>query len=477
MKKIHQYKCTLLSDVILTSMATTEGYKESLNYISGAKFMGIVARQLYHETDIPTTLAIFHNGTVHFSDATPMIDGTTTAKVPFSWFYEKGKKLSDPIYLHHNLLNESETKTMQLRQARDGYFSVEKQLFITLEQDFSIKSAYDIDNRKSKDSQMYGYFSLKKGTSWSFSVADTEGVYAERIKAILIGKHQIGKSKSAEYGLVNIECLSENIEETGETYKNEVLVYAQSNLCFYDDFGKCTALPTTEQLVGTPNASIVWKKSQVRSRNYQTWNGKRNNRDADRLIIESGSVFFVELKEAITTEFFTNGIGAYRNEGFGKVLINPNFLMSPTEQLSFTLQKGQLSFEKHYAYVGDEGDDILLECLEKRQMTNKLDYTIDEKVNQFINDPNNTAYFRGISKSQWGILRNYAKNVETIKIFKILVLDDKTGFLYRGKSESEWRKNGRREKLSSYLLNLEIANPEEYLPFVVKLSNQMAKTQ
>jgi hypothetical protein len=85
MKKTYQYKCTLLSDVILTSMANTEGYKESLNYISGTKFMGIIAKK-YNNYTSQKKIDIFHNGIVHFGDAQPMIDEKeTTFKVPFSW--------------------------------------------------------------------------------------------------------------------------------------------------------------------------------------------------------------------------------------------------------------------------------------------------------------------------------------------------------------------------------------------------------
>lgn len=472
MKKTYQYKCTLLSDVILTSMASTEGYKESLNYIPGAKFMGIVARKLYDETASQKTLDLFHNGTVRFGDASPMIEGKPTFKIPFSWYYEKGKKLSDQIYIHHNLIDKLEESNLQLKQAREGSFSVEQAQFVTLEQDFSIKSAYDPEKRRSKDSQMFGYFSLKKGTTWAFSVEDTNGQYAENIKSILVGKHKIGKSKSAEYGLVQIDFVSANATEIPVSYQNEVIIYAKSNLCFYNDFGQCTAMPSVEQLVGTTNAEIIWAKSQVRSRNYQTWNRKRNNRDTDRFIIEGGSVFFVKLKEVVTSSFFEQGLGFHKNEGFGQVIINPNFLVSETETLLLSLQKGTLSTEKYYAYEGSSEDELVSNWLKNRQTVKSFDFEIDKKVNQFISDTK--TVFQNSSKSQWGALRNYAKNATSVDMFKTLVFHEKLGFVYRGKSETEWRKNGSREKLKLYL---ETLPPDQYLPFVVKLSTQMAKKE
>ena len=67
--KIYKYSATLLSDIIITSNASTEGYSESLDYIPGSKFLGIVAGKLYDEQNINKTLDLFHNGVVKYSDA------------------------------------------------------------------------------------------------------------------------------------------------------------------------------------------------------------------------------------------------------------------------------------------------------------------------------------------------------------------------------------------------------------------------
>ena len=210
MKKIFQYKCVLQSDVILTSLAATEGYKESLTYIPGSKFLGIIAKHKYSETHSEATTDIFHNGTVHFGDAVPMIGDEATAKIPFSWYYSKGENLSNGIYLHHNIGNT----TAQLKQARAGYFSQQEQVFATIEQNFAIKSAYDSKTRRSKDSQMYGYYSLKKGSTWTFCIEDNSGKYIDEINKLIIGHKTIGRSKSAEYGLVDITFLKEIKQET-----------------------------------------------------------------------------------------------------------------------------------------------------------------------------------------------------------------------------------------------------------------------
>lgn len=475
MKK-YQYKCTLLTDVVITSMAATEGYKESLDYIPGSKFLGIAAGKLYNEQNEQKTLDIFHNGKVKFSDATLMLNDEPLLKVPFSWYHEKGESLLSKLYIHH-LISGVEHENLreqkvQLKQARNGYFSLTQNKFITIDQDFSLKSAHDAENRKSKDGQMFGYFSLKKGSTWAFSVVDENGIYSDEIKSVIQGIHRIGRSRSAEYGLVEITFLREDTLSSENEFSGEIAIYAQSNLCFYNEqYGQSYALPTARQLVGTENATVLWDKCQVRSRSYKTWNRHRNNKDADRIIIVRGSVFVVKLSAGVNSVFFENGIGAHKNEGFGVVLVNPPFLLSENSQLSANLVKTKPDYKQIFAIDQGVNDIEILDSLYSRRKRNNFDYMIDQKVNAFIKEHGKA--FKGISNSQWSNLRNYGKNLPDKQSFETMVFNPDAGFLFRGQSEYEWRKNDRRDILKKQLNSL--ADETEYLPFVVKLSNLMAK--
>lgn len=44
-------KCTLLSDVVLRDTPTTEGKAQTLTFIPGNNFLGVVARSLYDKED------------------------------------------------------------------------------------------------------------------------------------------------------------------------------------------------------------------------------------------------------------------------------------------------------------------------------------------------------------------------------------------------------------------------------------------
>jgi len=248
MKKI-KFECRLLSDVVLKSTSATEGASENLDYIPGAKFLGIAAKSLYDPGNAKKTLDIFHNGSVQFGDAHICIEGKRTLKVPANWFFKKGENVGTDKYLHHKLTRDIKQKLsadgIQLKQARKGYFTNNK--YINTESNFSIKSAYDSNKRKAKDSQMYGYFALPKGSVWEFTVF-TKDEYVDDIISSLAGRKRIGRSRSAEYGLVDIYTVKDSIVESNRDIGiGEVVVYAESNLCFYNELGQNTLQPEVNQ--------------------------------------------------------------------------------------------------------------------------------------------------------------------------------------------------------------------------------------
>ncbi|MCF8342348.1 MAG: hypothetical protein K9I82_15340, partial [Chitinophagaceae bacterium] len=369
------------------------------------------------------------------------------------------------LFIHHHI----QSGHTQLKQARNGYFSPTNNYIISLKQQFSLKSAYDFETRKSSKGQMFGYFSLKKGSIWTFYISDEKGIYVDEIKKVLVGKHRIGRSRSAEFGMVDIEFISEvHSSKDNILLSDEIVIYAESNLCFYNEnTGQTTSQPTPEYLVGTSNATIIWEKCQVRTRNYKTWNRYRNNKDSERIIIERGSVFVVKLDVSISNKYFLDGVGSHKNEGFGKVMVNPVFLSINQQGLS----KGEFKYVKKYNMEFADHDAEIIQSLIKRKERRDVNYSIDKNVNEFIES--NAKKFKRISNSQWGILRNIGKNSKDITDFNLLVFDDNVGFINKGISANVWLdcKSILKNKLDLF----EQGNPSLFLPFVIKLSTQMAK--
>ncbi|GAB4407713.1 MAG: hypothetical protein OHK0039_10280 [Bacteroidia bacterium] len=478
--KRYRYICKLLSEVVISSATATEGFHKSLDHLPGAKFLGIAAGKLYDE-HVPATLDLFHNGKVRFGDAYPLIGEEVALPVPFSWFHNKGGGLGDEtLYLHHNLKQDDHkaltAKGYQLKQARNGYFVWQGRKFLDIEQDFAIRSAYNADELRADDGKMFGYFALPAGTTWTFTVEDDTDQHGEAIKKALEGKKRIGRSRSAEYGLVEITFQGEESVATAtDLPAGTTLVFAQSNLCFLDSFGRPTLRPEAEALGFPTGSTIDWEKSQVRSRLYQTWNRKRNNRDADRMIILKGSVLVVEHPVLVQSAAFAKGIGTFRSEGFGQVLLNPKFLISKGYEL-------QLGLTKLYAadwVVNATGhvqtqsppDQVVIDFLKQRRKQDQNLFNLDKAINDFLSSKDGQA-FKGLSSSQWGTVRAYAKHASTWEILEKLLFNETIGAFYRGQSEKEWREKARRDKLKVFLASIHL---NDRISATLKLAAEMAK--
>lgn len=478
--KRYRYTCKLLSEVVVSSVTATEGFNESLDYLPGAKFLGIAAGNLYSEHD-PATIDLFHNGKVRFGDAFPLIREEAALPVPFSWFYNKGGGLGDEtLYLHHNLKQEDHktltSKGYQLKQARNGYFTWQGRKFLKVEQDFAIRSAYNADELRADDGKMFGYFALPAGTTWTFTVEDDTEQYGEAIKKALEGKRRIGRSRSAEYGLVEIAFMAEEpVAPAAELPAGTTLVFAHTNLCFLDFFGRPTLRPEAEAL-GFPKGSIIdWEKSQVRSRLYQTWNRKRHNRDADRMIILKGTVLVVEHPVPVQTATFATGIGAFRSEGFGQVLLNPEFLVAKGYELKLGLQKLEakdwVAQAVGHLQVKSLQDQVVLDFLTRRKELDQKVFDLDKAINDFLSSKDGLA-FEGLSSSQWGTVRAYAKHSANWDTLNKLLFHETIGAFFRGQSEKEWRRNARRDKLKNFLAGIA---EQDRISATLKLAAEMAK--
>ena len=83
------FKVTFLSDIVLNDSSNTEGNIETLDFITGSSFLGMVAKNYDEFAKTFDTFDIFHSGKVRFGEATPYFENKTTYKVPFCFFAPK----------------------------------------------------------------------------------------------------------------------------------------------------------------------------------------------------------------------------------------------------------------------------------------------------------------------------------------------------------------------------------------------------
>lgn len=468
----------MLSDVILNQKAATEGPNQTLDFIPGSCFLGIVASQYDTLQKEGKAMEIFHSGKVRFGDAHPSIDGIRGLKVPAAMFHPKLKKASEVLYIHHRIkeedLDSEEMRKNQLKQCRSGYYNFSEEETeaepIAIETNFAIKSAYDGEKRRSKDEQMYGYQSLQKGLELYFEVVVDNNELDSLIVEALEGKKRVGRSRTAQYGLVEIEKFE--YKEIGSLTETDeyVEVYADGRLIFLDDNGLPTFRPKAEDL--GLNGEICWEKSQIRTFQYAPWNFKRQCFDTDRCGIEKGSVFVVK---ASVSPDKSQYVGSYQNEGFGKVIYNPAFLKAEADGVAkYRLQdpKDPKKEEDNEGKVSS--NSALFNYLMKQQKRENLEVDVYEMVNNWVkaNAPKFTKNKELLFASQWGGVRSIAmKNKTKSSLIGELYKNEKS-YLTHGVAADKWNENGRLKVFKEFVEKLTDENAQIA---IINLAAEMAK--
>ena len=476
-------KCTLLSDVVLRDTPTTEGKAQTLTFIPGNNFLGVAARSLYDKEDERTHL-LFHSGSVRFGDAHPGIHDIQGVKVPAALFYPKLSSIEQESYVYHLIPDLSRLRQKSLKQCRSGYYALDGNwgTRVSIRKNFAIKSAYDSEKRRSRDEQMYGLESLCEGLTLYFSVEidDVAVRYRDEIMKALVGEHHIGRSRTAQYGRVQIDLCDykeplssdQTVEVRGERC---VVVYADSRLIFLDADGYPTFRPTTADL-GLGSGEILWDLSQVRTFRYAPWNYTLHAYDTDRCGIEKGSVLVVRTD---ARDLRTSYVGCYRSEGFGRVIYNPDFLSADRSEgrslYTFTHEREEMEPGESRAAGSSaltESDRLLLTVLRRKSSHSRRMSRVYDLVNNFAKE--HARLFAGDQfASQWGSIRSLAMvHKDPDALIKAI-----EGYLNHGVAKEKWEKNGRRSTLINFL-SKEAAVPESESSFrdlVINLASTMGK--
>jgi hypothetical protein len=381
----HYYTCKLLSDVIISRTAATEEKHQTLDYIPGSYFLGIVAAELYKNVSAEVSIKLFHDGSIHFGDAQISANGKDKAlKTPLSLF--EFKDHNEAGFWHWP---SKQNSNLQPKQVRDNYLCDGQ--FVAVNKDFNLRTA--IENGVAKESSLYGYQSIASGQTFVFEVIGTVEALLEAVKSALVGTKRVGKSKSAAYGLAQIDFLQAVEPEKITVKKGELLhIYAEGNLAFFDVFGHPTFQPTPEQL-GVPSGVMEWDSSQIQTRNFALYNAKRQTRDADIYAIEKGSVFLVKATEDLVLS--EQVVGSYRAIGFGKVRYNLDWMVDKISRTSEGQQKTK--WKPPFDVPATENETFVgKELLKRHQLQMKL-----AEAKQKLTSNRNSKELQNMSGSQW----------------------------------------------------------------------------
>lgn len=468
-----QFKATLLSDVVLQQSSATLGTNSTLDYIPGACFMGIVASKAYKEYgECPLTYKLFHSGKVHFGDANPAHGSHRASRIPLAMFHPKFRLETEDCFIHHAIQDFEKLADEQLKQCRRGYYDfvdIRHAEGVPVEKEIALKSARDKNRRSSAEGQMFCYESLNQDQEFLFEVETDDPQIKEMVSKTLVGIHRVGRSRSAQYGLVRIEETSfENPKCLPNPSDEDVVVYADSRLLFFDEFGLPTCQPQASDLgIKTPGAKIDWTRSQVRQFSYCPWNFWRQCFDAELCGIEKGSVFVITGAKASYEGRAI--VGEHQTEGFGQIFYNPVFLaaMSGSNgRAEAKLLKATNSPKKEAANVST----FLLDWLKGKSDEDIMEYDVYAEINKWV-DNNKNIFSSELFNSQWGQIRALAMEGGTHKE----IVDRIGDYLSHGVAKKRWDKFERRKKLMDFIRDS--FNDDNIQMAVINLASEMAKTK
>ena len=473
------YKCTLLTDIVLNAKSATEGGNQTLDFIPGNNFLGITAGLLYSQIDVHTAWLIFHSGKVRFGDAHLLVNGYRSMKAPAAMYYPKLSSAAHECYVYYRLPQPWTENILekQLKQLRNGFYAFTasgEAIAARAQKTFAVKSAYDRERRCSKEQCMYGYEALCAGAEMAFDIEIDDGLeenVATMINQALIGTKHLGRSRTAQYGLVKIEpCMFAEPCANTDVEDEIVTIYADGRLVFYDEEGLPTFQPTPKQLHLPEGSAIRWDLSQVRTFCYAPWNYKRQAYDPDRCGLEKGSVIVAECpSRADCTRAY---VGAYNNEGFGRVIYNPEFLKAGTSGKVILTFKDVLNHTAETTKNMQLPHTPLIETLLARREEEDRECGIYEAVNDFVEQYG--ARFKGKAfASQWGTIRSMAMaHVNGQELMDALFTAPR-GYLVHGTAKDKWAEKGRLKLLKDFCNRL---SDELLQSALVNLASEMGKT-
>ncbi len=420
---IKYYKCKFLTDVVLQASSNTQGNIALSDFIAGSNFLGMVAKNYAGFEE--KSFEVFHSGAVRFGDGHIVVNNQLSYKIPLSYF---NLKLDEKAYFNRMHLSEEEETSLrneqkQLKQIRIGFMNSSFE-YGSLSYTYAQKSKHSKKYRRSEDEGMFGYSSLKKGYEWIFKVTYKDEKLISDVEKVLLGKQRLGKSKSVQYGQVMIESMeSMNVVETFIPDNNFTYLYLNSRMALVDAFGNPMLTPSIENL-GLTSGQIVWEKTQVRSSSYSPYNYTRQTKEYTRVVIEKGSVIVLKNISEHDKKSLKNGIGAFLNEGFGEVIVNPKFLEIKEPKLQ------EVKVSTNIESSSEKVDEVLMEFLKAKEEQEEDSFAVASEVQAVYKS------LLGASKSQWGEIRSLATSSS-----KDNLITNVEKFISDGVAKKQWEGN------------------------------------
>ena len=362
---ILKIKIKALEPLVITDGSAESMAHSTLEYIPGNKLLGAMAFKWVSENkneradDNPEFVNMFLNGAVEWGHAYPLAMGEETIPVPLSYYYLKGydslpkagRKVSDKCSIYNSTrifdekLKEKQGSDEGLQGAliEAGKLGKDEPLKVKHVSDtfmsetslaaFSPKKLFTMHvaigkNRVAADGKLFGYSSLAKNTEFVSVLIVHDESLSEKLKNLLKEgtEFYVGHSRSAGYGKVTVTEVESCIDNCTSNFKEGInWVYLNSAFTPKHSFEEPIEALERELKAKSGDDSLEIDRfamfcgySTLSSFNTM-WRLPRR----DRKLLNAGSVIRVKSSKAFSIE---GSLGGSRNEGYGRILVNPDFL-------------------------------------------------------------------------------------------------------------------------------------------------------
>ncbi len=341
----------LIDDVVLPRNIATSGTADTHDFIPGSVLLGVFAGRCYRQADqfsgdgapYEALGDLFQSGRVRFQDALPLDDKDMPC-VPMPLSIHRPKAIVGNAKAGYDLSVEARPDGIQLTQMRSGYLAqlcadgnavdARTRYFqsdvLQPSTSYMMRTAINEKTGRAREAQLFGYASLAAGQKFRCAIDfdDNEKLrkHVDTMLGLLFGKAdvariRVGRSKNAEYGRARISRSEARTLESQATGRSSCRLLLLSDLAAFDQFGQPTFAPTPQDLGLSDGVTFDDAKCFVRFRSYAPYNAALGKREPERHVIERGSVLTVHGVTDSDYELISSGLGAYRQQGSGQVLV------------------------------------------------------------------------------------------------------------------------------------------------------------
>lgn len=340
-----------MSKFVLVDIKTKGPIKTDLSYISGSAIRGTYINSYIKKNKIKEDISLnkeyrrkLLSNSIKFFDAYPKIDKNYSIATPLCFYATKDniKKFSrdkEPI----DIVNEfKDTVGEGYQRVNKSEFSIIRDKNLNL---ISIKKVENLHNCKQIEKEnIFRYEAIDKNQEF-YTIIQCDNDLADEVKSCLDNQVlYIGGSKSSGYGRceINVEGIFDykdikskyniTLDNDKSDKVKKLNVFFMSDTIIKDEFGNLQSTIPDELLEDKLGIKIIKEKqykASIISKDVKGYNAMWKCKVSSETAIKAGSVITYEYEGELDKDkieqFEIEGIGSRKNEGYGRILINPNF--------------------------------------------------------------------------------------------------------------------------------------------------------